>query len=137
MMYYWIIPGNLKIFRVTDYFLKNEIVDWKQSHYKFKVGDIVFLYISSPISSIKYMLEVIKTDIPFEESIDDREYWTKNHALASGVKHYKYIRLKLLKASDSPLLHINSLEHFGAKVPQGATHNLSFELIDHILKQFE
>lgn len=99
MTYYWIIPGNLKIFRITDYFSNNDIVDWKQSHYKFSVGDIVFLYVSSPISSIRYMLEVIKTDIPFEESIKDGEYWTSEHPVAEEVRSYNYVRLKLLKKS--------------------------------------
>lgn len=136
MTYYWIIPGNLKIFRITDYFSNNDIVDWKQSHYKFSVGDIVFLYVSSPISSIRYMLEVIKTDIPFEESINDSEYWTSKHPVAKEVKNYKYVRLKLLKRSDSPALHIDALSNVGIKVPQGATHRFAFEQIDYILKQF-
>lgn len=136
MNYYWIVPGNLKIFRITDYFSNNDIVDWKQSHYKFSVGDIVFLYVSSPISSIRYMLEVVKTDIPFEESINDSEYWTSKHQVAKEVKNYKYVRLKLLKRSDSPALHIDALSNVGIKVPQGATHRFIFEQIDYILKQF-
>lgn len=71
---YRIIPGSTKIFRVTDYFNDHDIVDWKQSHYKFMVGDVVFLYVSNPISSIRYMLEVVKCDIPYDESMNDEEY---------------------------------------------------------------
>lgn len=137
MKNYWIIPGNLKIFRISDYFKCNDIVDWKQSHYKFTIGDIVFIYISNPISSIRYMLEVVKCDIPYKDSLNDKEYWTSNHEMADNVKSYKYVRLKLLKFSDSPFLHLNSLAKYGLSVPQGATHNLSSNLVDYILSQFE
>ena len=136
MTYYWIIPGNLKIFRITDYFSNNNVVDWKQSHYKFSVGDIIFLYVSSPISSIRYMLEVIKTDIPFEESIKDGEYWTSEHPVAEEVRSYNYVRLKLLKKSDSPALHIDALSKNRIKAPQGATRTFTFEQIYNILKHF-
>ena len=137
MKNYWIIPGNLKIFRISDYFKCNDIIDWKQSHYKFTIGDIVFIYISNPISSIRYMLEVVKCDIPYKDSLNDEEYWTSNHEMADNVKSYKYVRLKLLKFSDSPFLHLNSLAKYGLSVPQGATHNLSSNLVDYILSQFE
>ena len=137
MKNYWIIPGNLKIFRISDYFKCNDIIDWKQSHYKFTIGDIVFIYISNPISSIRYMLEVVKCDIPYEDSLNDEEYWTSYHEMADNVKYYKYVRLKLLKFSDSPFLHLNSLAKYGLSVPQGATHNLSNNLVDYILSQFE
>lgn len=136
MKKYWIIPGNLKIFKISDYFNSNDIIDWKQSHYKFTIGDIVFIYISNPISSIRYMLEVIKCDIPFEDSLNDEEYWTSSHEMADQVRSYKYVRLKLLKFSDSPFLHLNSLAKYGLSVPQGATHNLSSNLVDYILSQF-
>ena len=137
MKNYWIIPGNLKIFRISDYFKCNDIIDWKQSHYKFTIGDIVFIYISNPISSIRYMLEVVKCDISYEDSLNDEEYWTSYHEMADNVKYYKYVRLKLLKFSDSPFLHLNSLAKYGLSVPQGATHNLSNNLVDYILSQFK
>ena len=136
-MNYWIIPGNINIYRVTDYFQENDTIDWKQSHYKFSVGDIVFIYISSPISSVRYMLEVVKRDISFEDSIDDKQYWTKNHPMGAEVKNYKYVRLKLLKSSNSRALHIQRLSDLGFNAPQGATRKLSKELIDHLLNIFE
>ena len=134
---YWIIPGNLKIFRISDYFKCNDIIDWKQSHYKFMIGDIVFIYISNPISSIRYMLEVIKCDIPYEDALNDEEYWTNNHEKSDKVKSYKYVRLKLLKSSDSRFLNLNSLAEYGLSVPQGATRNLSNSLVDYILSKFK
>lgn len=136
-MNYWIIPGNINIFRVTDYFQNNDTIDWKQSHYRFGVGDIVFIYVSSPISSVRYMLEVVERDISFEDSIEDKIYWTQKHPKGAEVKNYKYVRLKLLKSSNNPALHIQRLSDFSFKAPQGATHKLSKELIDHLLNIFE
>lgn len=133
---YWVIPGNINVFRITDYLENHNVVDWKQSHYKFEVGDIVFLYVSLPISSIRYMLEVIKCDVPYEESIDDEEYWEGKHEYYENVKHYKYVRLKLLKSSTSKDLHLDNLAKYGMSVPQGAIKNLSPELINYILKHF-
>jgi hypothetical protein len=83
------------------------------------------------------MLEVVKCDIPYKDSLNDEEYWTSSHEMAGNVKSYKYVRLKLLKFSDSPFLHLNSLAKHGLSVPQGATHNLSSNLVDYILSQFE
>lgn len=134
--HYWIIPGNVNIFRVTDYFNEHDIIDWKQSHYKFMVGDIVFLYVSKPMSCIRYMLEVVKCDIPYDSSINDEEYWTDSHEMAENVQHYRYVRLKLLKTVNTPKLHLHALAVQGMSVPQGATRNLSRQLIDYILEQF-
>lgn len=136
-MNYWIIPGNINIFRVTDYFQNNDTIDWKQSHYRFNAGDIVFIYVSSPISSVRYMLEVVERDISFEDSIEDKIYWTQKHPMGAKVKNYKYVRLKLLKSSNNPALHIQQLSDFGFNAPQGATRKLSKELIDHLLNIFE
>jgi len=30
----WLIPCSVDVFRIHDYFANNDIVDWKQSHYK-------------------------------------------------------------------------------------------------------
>lgn len=136
-MNYWIIPGNINIFRVTDYFQNNDTIDWEQSHYRFNAGDIVFIYVSSPISSVRYMLEVVERDISFEDSIEDKIYWTQKHSMGAEVKNYKYVRLKLLKSSNNPALHIQQLSDFGFNAPQGATRKLSKELIDHLLNIFE
>jgi hypothetical protein len=83
------------------------------------------------------MLEVVKCDIPYKDTLNDEEYWTSSHEMADNVKSYKYVRLKLLKFSDSPFLHLNWLAKYGLSVPQGATHNLSSNLVDYILSQFE
>lgn len=137
-MKYWIIAGNETIFRVIDYFRDFDVVDWKQSHYSFEVGDIVFMYISAPHSPIMYMLEVTKRDIPYSKTMDDKIYWTHKHKLEEDIKKYKYIRLKLLKQTNTQNLSLSSLCQLGLKkAPQGAMHQLSKELIEYILKNFE
>ena len=137
-MKYWIIPGNVNIFRVIDYFKDFDVVDWKQSHYSFEIGDIVFLYVSAPYSKIMYMLEVVKRDIPYNESKDDKIYWTHKHEIEQNIKNFKYVRLKLLKQTNNSNLSLSSLCEFGlSTAPQGASHKLSKALIDYILTNFE
>lgn len=135
-MKYWVIPCNLKIFRVTDYFNENDVVDWKQSHYKFETGDIVFIYIGLPYSSIRYMLEVVKCDVPYEDTFDAKSYWTDEHLKEELLRDYKYVRLKLLKSVNTDELSLERLSAFGFKAPQGATYRLSSNLIEHINRCF-
>lgn len=136
-MNYWIIPGRNDIFRIDDYFEANDVVDWKQSHYSFAVGDIVYIYVSAPISRIKYMLRVEKTDIPFEETIVDTDYWTKNHPKEKELCHITYMRLRLLGKSNTPLLSLKTLSEYGVASLQGARRNLSKELLEHIQSCFK
>ena len=82
------------------------------------------------------MLQVVKCDVSFEEYINDEDYWENKHEFRANVKHYKYVRLKLLKSSTSKDLHLDNLAKYGMSVPQGAIKNLSPELINYILKHF-
>ena len=91
----WLIPCSCKVFRIHDYFMSNSIVDWKQSHYKFNVGDIIYIYCSHPEMSIRYKLIVVETDIEFNDSIKDEEYWADYHISQSAAKQNKYVRLEL------------------------------------------
>lgn len=136
-MNYWIIPGSNDVFRVDDYFETNDVVDWKQSHYLFEVGDIVYIYVSAPISRIKYMLRVEKTDIPYEDTMVDTEYWARNHPKEKELQHITYVRLKLLGKCDTPLLSLKTLSEYGVTSLQGARRNLPKELIAHIQQCFE
>ena len=136
-MNYWIVPGRNDVFRVDDYFKTNDVVDWKQSHYLFEVGDIVYIYVSAPISRIKYMLRVEKTNIPYDDSLVDEEYWAKKHPKEEELHHITYVRLKLLAKTDTPILSLKTLSEYGVTSLQGARRNLSKELIAHIQKCFE
>ena len=61
----WIIPANPKYYDIMNAFNNTNIITWKQSNTIMK-GDIIYLYIAEPYSSIMFKCEVIETDIPYE-----------------------------------------------------------------------
>ena len=69
----WIIPCNLKYYNVEGAFKKLKMIDWKQSAKNIFVGDIVYIYVGKPVSSIKYKCRVNKTNLASIE-IDDSEF---------------------------------------------------------------
>lgn len=116
----WLIPCNSDVFRIHDYFAKNCIVDWKQSHYKFMVGDIVYIYCSMPEMKIRYKCRVVLPNIEYSESINDEEYWTDKHISEAVAKQNRYVRMELIDALDSSELTLHTLMPYGLKkAPQG------------------
>lgn len=61
----WIILANPKYYDIMNAFNNTNIITWKQSNTIMK-GDIIYLYIAEPYSSIMFKCEVIETDIPYE-----------------------------------------------------------------------
>ena len=57
----WIIPCNMKQYDVVGAFNNLPMIDWKQSSTSINVGDIVYIYVSTPIKAIKYKCVVRKT----------------------------------------------------------------------------
>ena len=56
-------------------FATYNIIDWKQSHYKFQEGDIVYIYCSKPGMKVRYKCIVVQPNIEYSETIHDEEYW--------------------------------------------------------------
>ena len=88
----WIIPANASYFDVEDYINKNKIFTWKQTS-NIHVGDIVYIYVSSPISAIICKTKAIKVNIKgnyFEKEMElERiKIYDKNKYTFSIVKEY-------------------------------------------------
>lgn len=63
----WIIPANPKYYDVVGAFEASNIVTWKQSS-DIHVGDIVYMYVAAPYSSILYKCKAVEVDIPYHFS---------------------------------------------------------------------
>lgn len=74
----WIIPANPKFYDVEAAFAKNDIITWKQGAGIIK-GDIVYMYVASPVSAILYKCRVLETDIPYD-------YQDKNLTITALMK---------------------------------------------------
>lgn len=63
----WIIPANPKYYDVVGAFEASSIVTWKQSS-DIHVGDMIYMYVAAPHSSILYKCRAVEVDIPWQYS---------------------------------------------------------------------
>jgi len=109
---YWFYQANPTLFDHALCFNENGFIDWHQNGRKHEVGDIVFVYISETEKKIRYRARVVKTNMTFEEKIDDSKYWTNY----SEDRESKYVRIELIDECDSELLSLDNLIKHGYKV---------------------
>jgi len=114
---YWIIPANPGFFDVIEYFSKNKEVLWKQSA-KLHRDDIVYIYVTSPLSQIRFSCQVIEPDI-------DYEYQDQNLKMKTAVK------LKVLKSFKENSCGIKKLRELGVKAVR-SQRTATPQLIDYL-----
>ncbi len=80
---HWLVPANPEYYDIIGEFEKTYTTIWKQKG-KIYVGDIIYLYLAAPISSILFKCEVTENNIPYS-------YEDKN------LKMYKVFKMKLIR----------------------------------------
>lgn len=101
----WIVPANPKYFDIIKAFEENNEIIWKQSS-NIKKGDIVFMYVASPISAILYKCVVTAVNIPYD-------YEDKN------LRINKVMKIKLLKKYDKDFMTFDKLNGYGITAIRG------------------
>ena len=101
----WIVPANPKYFDLDAAFEKNDEILWKQSS-NVKRGDVVFLYVTSPVKAVRYRCEVLEADISYD-------YKDSN----VSMKHV----MKIKKTAEYPpdFLTFSKLSDYGIKAVRG------------------
>lgn len=126
----WVITCNTKAYNVIGAFKKFDTIDWKQST-NVKVGDIIYIYVGSPVGAISYMCEATMVELA-EDLIDDSEFVLDD----SNYGNYgRYMRLHLLQCFDDERLNFKNLKENGLKTVQGPSKvspELSAYLADSI-----
>ncbi len=105
---YWLVPANAKYYDMIHIFDDQDTTLWKQSVPMFE-HDIVFLYVSSPYSSIFYECEVIETNL-------DYVFQDEN------IHMQKAMRLRLKKRYDIGKFTLEYLKKYGIKSVRGPRH---------------
>ncbi len=82
----WIIPSNPRYYDIIHAFDDTDEIDWKQGS-GIKAGDIVYMYVGSPVSAILYKCKVRETDIPY--SYQDENLSIKALMKIKLLKRYK------------------------------------------------
>lgn len=101
----WIIPANPKYYDVVGAFEESNIVTWKQSS-DVHVGDMIYMYVAAPYSSILYKCRAIEADIPWQYSDD-------NVTVKTAMK------LELLEKYESGVWSFERLREFGVYAVRG------------------
>ncbi len=113
----WLIPANPKYYDVINCFNDTDTIMWKQSN-NINIGDIVYLYLASPYSSISYQCQVLEVNIPYK-------YKDKNLSMS------KVMKIKLLKKYPQDKYTFETLKKYGVKAirgPRAMPKELSLEI---------
>lgn len=81
----WIIPANPKYYDVVGAFEASDTVTWKQSS-DIHVGDIAYMYVAVPYSSIMYKCKAVEVNIPRRYS--DKNLTIKNTMVLELLEKY-------------------------------------------------
>ena len=114
----WIIPATPKYYDVEAAFAGTDEISWKQGA-GIRKGDIVYMYVASPVSAIRYKCKVLDTDIPYD-------YSDKNPTIKALMK------IKLERVYDKEEFTFERLGEeygiFAIRGPRGVPHSLSSAL---------
>jgi hypothetical protein len=92
----WLVASQQKKFDADGAFADRALVDWSESSSaNIAGGDTLFLYGSSPIGALTHECVVEKVGIPFDERLDDGEFWKDKDALLER-KQRSWMRLRLV-----------------------------------------
>ena len=109
----WIIPANPKYYDVVSAFETSNVVTWKQSS-DIHVGDMIYMYVAAPYSSILYKCKAIEVDIPYHFS--DKNLTVKNA-----------MKVELLEKYESGVWSFERMKQFGVYAVRGP-RNMPIEL---------
>lgn len=134
-MTYWILPWNGEVYDLPKCLIKYGSVEWRQRN-KLAVGDIVFLYCSSPVQQIMYMMRVSEINIPFAEPMRDDDLFKPGYNLK---KTDLYSKLEpISKASDTnPELSYKRLKQLGLTSQLQGGIKVPENMLPHILSNFD
>ena len=82
------MPANPKYFDLEKAFSENEAVAWKQTTH-IKENDVVYLYVTAPISAIVYKCSVVKANIssPYQDKNISMKYVMQLHLMTTYDEH--------------------------------------------------
>ena len=109
-MKYWLRPANLKYYDVFKAFEELGTINWRSSN-NYSIGDIVYIYCSSPLKRITHKCIVVDTDIFIEDSEYDDKFVINKRPSSTE----RCIKLKLVNVINKEV----TLNDIGIKVCQG------------------
>lgn len=131
----WIIPANSKMYDHASSFAHYGFIDWRQGNHNYALGDMVYIYCTSPIQRIRYKCEVMKLNMDFTQIRDDKEYWLDKSEYEKSLSG-KFFKLRLIEEVDSEKLSFQLLMKNGLNGPPQGSIKLNVELETYISSVF-
>lgn len=101
----WLISANGKMYDHASSFAHFGSVDWRQGNVKYNVGDIVYIYCTTPIQRIRYKCKVIELNKSSAEIRNDKAYWLNQEEYEKSLSG-KFFNLQLIEEVDSTNLSL-------------------------------
>lgn len=115
-------------FDIVSYFNCNDMITWRQTKFC-EPGDQAYVYVGRPLSCIKYLCEIIETDIA-AGSVDSDYY--RAEVATKRTQNKPYMKLKLLYELSGIGLSLSALLEHGLKTVQ-CTTEASDELRNYLV----
>lgn len=117
----WLVASNPRLYDAQSAFDALPEIDWSETDAGIVVGDLVYLYGSSPISAITHQCLVVATGVAAADLVPDEAFWVDAEALAARQRR-SWMRLRLLHTFDEQersRLSLEALKKTGlASAPQ-------------------
>lgn len=132
----WLISANENIFDVAGAFAHFESVDWRQGNTRYGIGDLVYIYSTSPVQGIRYKCRVTAIDKKSSECRDDKDFWIDKKEYEKALGRDLFFNLELLDEADSEKLSLPLLKENGLKAAPQGPMKLSVALESYISSIF-
>lgn len=136
-MRYWIIPYSITFYKLDELFEKHDQVVWRNRN-NIEVGDVVFMYSSSPVKRLTYVMNVIQVGPGVTDPFDDSGYQGTEYTPAATTTNTKPLLLKLEQRLDYDLkLSFSDLRSHGLISNLQGKTVVSGALLDYILNEID
>ena len=113
----WLIPSNPLYYDIVGHMQYEDTTDWKQTS-DVKPGDVVYMYVGRPYSSIMYKFTALQTDLT----------WTYDF---NAKPHTRLMILKREESYDPRICTLTKMKKFGVNTVRGPRY-MPKELIDYL-----
>lgn len=131
-----LITAKRSTFLLDECLQKYGEFHWQQTRFNVHPGDTVYIYVSEE-RAIKYRMNVVKADKPYDRWMSkEEEFWTDHARIDADESITRYALLRLEAVSKSgKLTEENLMEHGFLRAPQGIKH-LEGDLLKFIKRKF-
>lgn len=125
----WVLSANPNYFNHEEAFHQLGFIDWKQTR-NFDVGDIVYIYVTKPVSAIRYKTVVTKVFIPENEIENFSRFWIK--VPQKTPNSVRYVRLEMVEKYDDNQFSYANIRNHGMTYPPQSPWRVKPELQEYL-----